>query len=122
MLLGPLTRRYFVSCFGGAVAAWPLAASAQQGERMRRIGVLMGITEDAEARDRLAVFREGLRERGWTEGGNIEFNYRWGAGPGTESAIGGRAAAMATGRDPQQLDAHHHRGPYGHQNDPHRDY
>ena len=47
---------------------------------MRRVGVLMGITEDAEAQDRLAVFREGLRERGWTEGGNIEFSYRWGAG------------------------------------------
>ncbi len=65
---------------GGAAAAWPLAARAQQPKRMRRVGVLMGIAEDEEGRHRLAVFREGLRERGWTEGGNIEFSHRWGAG------------------------------------------
>jgi putative ABC transport system substrate-binding protein len=75
-----MIRREFITLLGGAAAAWPRGARAQQGERMRRIGVLMGITEDAEAQDRLAVFREGLRQRGWTEGGNIEFSYRWGAG------------------------------------------
>ena len=72
-------RREFITLLGGAVAAWPLAVPAES-ERIRRIGVLMGIAEDAEGRHRLAVFREGLRERGWTEGGNIEFSYRWGAG------------------------------------------
>jgi putative ABC transport system substrate-binding protein len=74
-----LKRREFITLLGGA-AAWPVAAGAQQPDRMRRIGVLMGIAEDAEGRHRLAVFREGLRERGWTEGGNVEFSYRWGAG------------------------------------------
>jgi putative ABC transport system substrate-binding protein len=73
-------RREFITLLGGAAAAWPLAARAEHRERMRRLGVLMGIADDAEARGRLAVFREGLRERGWTEGGNIEFSYRWGAG------------------------------------------
>jgi putative ABC transport system substrate-binding protein len=75
-----MNRREFITLLGGTAAAWPLGARAQQAERMRRIGVLMGIAEDAEGRHRLAVFREGLRERGWTEGGNIEFSYRWGAG------------------------------------------
>jgi putative ABC transport system substrate-binding protein len=75
-----MQRRQFIALLGGAGAAWPLAARAQQSERMRRIGVLMGISEDAEGQHRLAVFREGLRERGWTEGGNVEFSYRWGAG------------------------------------------
>ena len=75
-----MNRRAFVSLIGGAAAVWPLAARAQHGERMRRVGVLMGIAEDAEGRGRLAVFREGLREHGWTEGGNVEFSYRWGAG------------------------------------------
>ena len=75
-----MNRRAFVSLIGGAAAVWPLAARAQHRERMRRVGVLMGIAEDAEGRGRLAVFREGLRERGWTEGGNVEFSYRWDAG------------------------------------------
>jgi putative ABC transport system substrate-binding protein len=73
-------RREFITLLGSAAATWPFPARAQQPERMPRIGVLMGIADDPEARGRLSVFREGLRERGWTDGANIEFSYRWGAG------------------------------------------
>ena len=74
-----MRRREFITLLGGATA-WPLRARAQQPERMRRVGVLMGIAEDVEGRERLAVFREGLRALAWSEGSNIEFSYRWGAG------------------------------------------
>jgi putative tryptophan/tyrosine transport system substrate-binding protein len=73
-------RRQFITLLGGAAGLWPLAAHAQQQERMRRVGVLMGIADYLEGRDRLAVFREGLRALGWSEERNIEFSYRWGAG------------------------------------------
>ena len=74
-----MRRRDFVTLLGGA-AAWPLAARAQQPEQARRIGVLMGITDDPEGRIRLAVFRDTLRALGWSEGANVEFSYVWGAG------------------------------------------
>ena len=64
----------------GGAAAWPLAARAQQGERKRRIGVLMAHAEnDAEFHDYLSAFREGLQKLGWTEGHNIQIDSRWGA-------------------------------------------
>jgi putative tryptophan/tyrosine transport system substrate-binding protein len=73
-------RREFISLLGGAAAAWPLAAGAQQGERKRRIGVLMAHAEnDAEFHDYLSAFREGLQKLGWTEGRNIQIDSRWGA-------------------------------------------
>ena len=75
-----MRRREFITLLGGVAAIWPVVARAQQAERVRRIGMLMGIADDAEARGRLAVFREGLHEHGWTEGANVEFSYRWGAG------------------------------------------
>src|SRR6266436_6428125 len=63
---------------GGAAAAWPLAARAQQGQRMRRIGVLMGFAEDdPETKARLAGFRQGLEKRGWSEGRNVRIDYRF---------------------------------------------
>jgi putative ABC transport system substrate-binding protein len=72
-----MTRREFISLLGGAAIAWPLAARAQQPERMRRIGLLMGITDDAEGQSRVAAFRQQLQALGWVEGGKVEFNYRW---------------------------------------------
>ena len=67
-----MKRRTFITLLGGATAAWPLAARAQQSERKRRIGVLMAHAEnDAEFHDYLAAFREGLQKLGWTEGRNI---------------------------------------------------
>jgi putative tryptophan/tyrosine transport system substrate-binding protein len=73
-------RREFITLLGGA-AAWPLAARAQQGERMRRIGVVMNLAEsDQEGQARLAAFLQGLQELGWADGRNIRVDYRWGAG------------------------------------------
>jgi putative ABC transport system substrate-binding protein len=72
-------RREFVALLGGAAAAWPLAARAQQPERMRRIGVLMGYDEnDSEAQAWVAAFREALQKLGWTEGRNVSIDTRWG--------------------------------------------
>jgi ABC-type uncharacterized transport system substrate-binding protein len=70
-------RREFITLLGGAAAAWPLAARAQQAERMRRIGVLMGLAEGQETRARLAAFRQGLEKRGWSEGRNVRIDYRF---------------------------------------------
>jgi ABC-type uncharacterized transport system substrate-binding protein len=71
-------RRDFITLIGGAAVAWPLAARAQQPERMRRLGILMAIAEnDPEGQQRVAALVQGLRESGWTEGGNIHIDYRW---------------------------------------------
>ena len=70
-------RRELLAALGGA-AAWPLAARAQQSEHIRRIGVLMALAEDdPETRARLAVFRQGLEKRGWSEGSNVRIDYRF---------------------------------------------
>jgi putative tryptophan/tyrosine transport system substrate-binding protein len=75
-----MKRREFITLLGGAAATWPLAARAQQGERMRRIGVLMGYAEsDPEAQAWVAAFREGLQKLGWAEGRNIRIDIRWAA-------------------------------------------
>jgi putative ABC transport system substrate-binding protein len=81
MLRGPLTRRYFVRSLGGAAVAWPLTARAQQPKRMRRVGMLVAYAEsDPEAQARVAAFRQGLRELGWTEGDNLRMELRWETG------------------------------------------
>jgi putative ABC transport system substrate-binding protein len=73
-----MRRRDFITLVGGAAVAWPLAARAQQPERTRRLGILMAIAEnDPEGQQRVAAFVQGLRELGWTEGGNIHIDYRW---------------------------------------------
>jgi putative ABC transport system substrate-binding protein len=74
-----MKRREFITLLGGA-AAWPLAAGAQQRERMRRVGVLMNLAaDDTEAQARLAAFLQGLQELGWTVGRNVQIDYRWSA-------------------------------------------
>ena len=75
-------RREFVSLFGGAVSAWPVAARAQQADRMRRIGVLVGNLPagDPEWQARGNAFVQGLQERGWSDGRNLRIEYRWGLG------------------------------------------
>src|SRR5262245_56294119 len=74
-------RREVLTLLGGAAAAWPLAAHAQQRERMRRIGVLMNLTsDDAEGQARLAAFLQGLQEAGWAVGRNVRIDLRWGGG------------------------------------------
>src|SRR5439155_24931466 len=75
-----VSRRDFITLVGGA-AAWPVAAHAQQGERMRRIGVLASIAaDDPEAQARNASFLQRLGELGWTVGRNVRIDYRWNAG------------------------------------------
>jgi putative ABC transport system substrate-binding protein len=73
-------RRIFITLLGGA-AAWPLAARAQQPDRVRRIGVLMNIAaDDPDSPIRLAALLQGLQQLGWTVGQNIQIDYRWGGG------------------------------------------
>jgi putative tryptophan/tyrosine transport system substrate-binding protein len=76
-----IRRREFVILLGGsAAAAWPIVARAQQPERMRRIGVLMNLAaDDAEGQTRVAAFVQQLQQLGWTDGGNVRIDYRWGA-------------------------------------------
>jgi putative tryptophan/tyrosine transport system substrate-binding protein len=73
-------RREFITFLGGAAAAWPLAARAQQPDRMRRIGVLMPQTAgDAAGQARLTAFLQGAQQLGWTDGRNVQIDTRWGA-------------------------------------------
>jgi putative ABC transport system substrate-binding protein len=75
-----MRRRDFITLLGGATAAWPLDVGAQSGERVRRIGVLMGFAEeDATAQAWVAAFRAALAQRGWSEGNNFRIEVRWGA-------------------------------------------
>jgi putative ABC transport system substrate-binding protein len=74
-------RRDFITLFAGVAATWPLAARAQQGERMRRIGVLSSLTSgDPESQARHTAFLQTLQELGWTAGRNVRIDTRWGAG------------------------------------------
>ena len=75
-----MRRREFITLLGGLAAAWPLAARAQQVERVRRVGVLMVGTDDADSQGRVAAFRQGLQELGWSEGRNLLITTRWSAG------------------------------------------
>jgi putative tryptophan/tyrosine transport system substrate-binding protein len=94
-----MRRREFITLVGGAVAAWPLAARAQQSERMRRIGVLMNtVSDDAEGQARLAAFHQGLQQLGWTVGHNVRIDYRWG-GDDAERHRRGAAELVALGSD-----------------------
>jgi putative ABC transport system substrate-binding protein len=73
-----MKRREFITLLGGAAATWPLAARAQHGERMRRVGVLTNLTQtDSEGRARDEAFVQGLLQLGWTEGGNLRIDRRW---------------------------------------------
>ena len=75
-----MKRREFFTLIGGAAAAWPLCARAQQGERMRRVGVLMPFPMDnSESRVRVAKFIQELQQLGWTIGDNLQIEHRWDA-------------------------------------------
>src|SRR6516162_9056974 len=76
-----MTRRAFISLLGGAAAAWPIAARAQQREKVRRIGVLLNnAADDPESQRRMTAFVQGLQQLGWTDGCNVRIETRWGAG------------------------------------------
>ena len=73
-----IKRREFISLLGGAAAAWPLAARAQQHEQMRRVGVLISSTgNDPQGRRQIAAFQQGLQELGWMEGQNVRIDFRF---------------------------------------------
>ena len=73
-----MQRREFITLFGGAAAAWPFAARAQQADRVRRVGVLVNLeADDPESQARSKAFLRGLQEKGWTDGHNIRIDYRW---------------------------------------------
>ena len=75
-----IRRRNFITLLGGA-AAWPIAARAQQGDRVRRIGVLMpGNENDPEGKLRVSAFTQALADFGWTDGRNVRMDLRWGGG------------------------------------------
>jgi putative tryptophan/tyrosine transport system substrate-binding protein len=79
-----MRRREFISLLGGAAAPsllWPLAARAQQGERMRRIAVLNNVAEgDPDTQAWIGAFRQRLESLGWSENRNLKIDIRWGAG------------------------------------------
>jgi putative ABC transport system substrate-binding protein len=82
-------RREFITLVGGAAAAWPLTARAQQGVPVRRIGVLILYSQtDREGQARIAAFLDTARRLGWTDGRNVRIEYRWSAGDiGREKAF-----------------------------------
>src|SRR5262249_42936222 len=100
-----MKRREFITLLGGAVAAWPLAARAQQRERMRRIGVLMPwASDDPEAQARIGAFLQGLQQSGWAIGRNIRLDPHGSGGDGelyrrqaTELAASAPDVILATG-------------------------
>jgi putative tryptophan/tyrosine transport system substrate-binding protein len=74
-----MKRRTFITLLGAVAAAWPLATRAQQGEQMRRIGVLMSFAADhPESQPRLAAFQQGLQQLGWIDGRNVRIDHYWG--------------------------------------------
>ena len=78
-MIAKLKRREFITLLGGAAAAaWPLAARAQQAERVRRIGLLMGVADDREGQARVTALKQGLQELGWTDGRDIQIETRFG--------------------------------------------
>jgi putative tryptophan/tyrosine transport system substrate-binding protein len=75
-----MRRREFITLLGGSAAAWPLAARAQQAERLRRIGVLMNFAaDDLEGQARITAFLQALRQAGWADGHNVRIDTRWAA-------------------------------------------
>src|SRR5215470_17284519 len=75
-----MRRREFITFLGAAVA-WPQVVSAQQPQRMRRIGMLLAFAEsDPEGKRRVAAFQNRLQDLGWSDGRNIQFDYRWASG------------------------------------------
>jgi putative ABC transport system substrate-binding protein len=96
-----MRRRDFITLLGGATAAWPLAARAQQGERMRRIGVLSALLEGyPESVSRRAVFEQALQALGWIVGRNLQIDYRWTA---SEPAVLQKSAAQLAALTPDVI-------------------
>ena len=90
-----MRRRDFITLLGGAAVTWPLTARAQQGERMRRIGVLLpAAADDAVYQSRMAAFLRGLQQLGWVDGANVRIDTRWAAGDADRRKYGGELIAL----------------------------
>ena len=73
-----MQRREFITLLSGAALVWPCVARAQQADKVRRIGVLMGYAEnDPETKARIAAFLQEMQQLGWTDGRNLQIEYRW---------------------------------------------
>jgi ABC-type uncharacterized transport system substrate-binding protein len=82
-----MKRREFISLLGSAAAAWPLAARAEQTERIRTVGILFGSSDHADWRRLMDAFTQSLKELGWTDGRNVRLDIRWSGGdPGSNAA------------------------------------
>src|SRR6516162_4116411 len=96
-----IERRKFLATLGGAAATWPLAARAQQGQRMRRIGVLVnGAATETIPQSYVAAFVQELRQLGWTEGRNLHIDIRWSAG---DAVLARTYAAQLIGLTPDVI-------------------
>ena len=95
-MTGHIGRREFITLLGGAAAAWPLAARAQQTERTRRIGVLTVFSKsDPEGQRRIAALLQRLQELGWADGRNVRIEFRWAGGDPDQSRFyAGELAGM----------------------------
>jgi putative tryptophan/tyrosine transport system substrate-binding protein len=99
-----MRRREFITLLGGAASAWPLAARAQQAERMRRVGVLIPrAANDPESRARIGAFHQGLQQWGWTEGRNVRIDIIW---PGGSAESIRKASAELAALAPDVVLAH----------------
>jgi putative tryptophan/tyrosine transport system substrate-binding protein len=91
-----MRRRDFITLLGGVAAAWPLTSRAQQGERVRRIGVLMHLAaDDPEGQARHAAFLQGLEQSGWSAGRNVRIDTRWGASEADRRRYAAELVALA---------------------------
>jgi putative tryptophan/tyrosine transport system substrate-binding protein len=100
-----MNRRDLITFLGGAAAAWPLAARAHQTERIRQVGVLISVADDAQGQARLAAFHKGMQELGRTEGRNIQFETRFSGGDGGRARAYSRAGRKGTRLTPQVREA-----------------
>ena len=102
-------RRELLAALGGAAAAWPLAAGAQQPDKVRRVGVLMGFPEsDSQAQGYIAAFRDGLHKLGWTDGRDVRIGIRW-ATPADADLMQRFAKELVAAR-PHPFEYHPHHG------------
>src|SRR6516164_9093143 len=82
-----MRRRDFIKAIAGSAAVWPLTVRAQQGDRMRRLGIIIGPTgEESETKDRITAFLQELKRLGWAEGRDVRIDMRVGAGAGASNA------------------------------------
>ena len=117
-----MRRRDFIKGIVGSATAWPLVARAQQGDHVRRIGVLMNIgTDDPEAPAQVGAFSQGLAESGWIIGRNARIDYRWYQGnPEAARAYAAELLTLNAGYHPRLWHPRDDRSQATHAHDTHR--